>query len=168
MPIAPAARAPSPDFDRRCDRRVFADRPRHAALLRQRQAPVAIDMNLDLFDQRPNSRIARRLGDGAVEGLIRLMEGAAVAGSARFALALQLGEEGDDLAALGALGGEPRGCLLERLPNDDRLGQRAERNTGRECARLREYLDEPLVGELAHRLAHRRAAEAVGCRQLGL
>ncbi len=95
-------------FDRRRDGGVFADGARHAALLRQCQPPVAIDMNFDLFDQRPNAAIARSLGDRAMKGLVRLMEGIAIAGSARFALALQVGEEGDDLTALRALGGEPR------------------------------------------------------------
>ena len=106
------------------DRCVFADGARHAAFLRQCQAPVAIDVNFDLFDQRQNSAIARSLGDGAVKRLIRLMKGIAIAGSARFALALQVGEEGDDLAALAALGGESRRRLLQRLANDDRLGKR--------------------------------------------
>src|ERR1700733_16176756 len=92
-------------FDRRRDRRVLADSARHAALLRQGQPPVAIDMNFDLFDQRPNSAITRSLGDRAVKGLVRMMEGIAIAGSARFALTLQLGGGGGDLGALAEIGG---------------------------------------------------------------
>ena len=125
------------------------DGARHAARLRQREAPVAVDVDLDLLDQRPNSAIACGLGDGAVKGLVRLMEGIAVAGAARFALSLQVGEEGDDLAALRALRGEPRGCLFQRPANDNRLGQRGERYARCECARLREYLDQPFVGQFA-------------------
>ena len=125
-------------------------------------------MNLDLFNQRPNPPIASSLGDSAVKGLVRLMESIAIAGSARFALALELREESDDLAALGALGGEPRRCLFERLANDDRLGKRGKRNARGERARLRENLDEPLVSEFAQRLADWRSAEAVRFGQLRL
>ena len=168
MPIAPAARAPSPEFDRRRNGGVLADRARHSALLRQRQSPIAIDMNFDLFDEPPNTAITGGVGDGAVESLVRLMECVAVASSAGFALALQLREQGDDLTPLGALGGEPRGSLFERLANDDRLGKRVERDAGGERARLRKYLDQSFVGEFAHGFTHWRAAEAVGFRQLRL
>ena len=95
-------------FDRRGDGAVFGYGARHAPRLRQGQAPIAVDVNLDLLDQRPNSAIARGLGDRAVKGLVRLMEGAAVAEAACFALALEVGEERDDLAASRPLGGEPR------------------------------------------------------------
>ena len=92
------------------------------------------------------------------------MEGIAVAGATCFALSLQVGKEDDDLAALRALRGEPGGCLFQRLANDDRLGQRGERYARYERAGLREYLDEPFVGEFAHGLPHRRAAKAVRFR----
>src|SRR5208282_860644 len=151
-------------FDCRRDGGVLADGPLHAALLRQCQPPVAIDMDFDLFDQRPNPAIAGGLGDGGMKGLVRLMEGVAIAGATRLTLALQVGKEGDDLAALGALGGEPGGCLFQRLANDNHLGQRGERYARYECARLREYLDQPFVGEFAQGFAHRRAAEAVDFR----
>ena len=155
-------------FDCRCDRGVLLNRARHAAGLRQGQSPVAIDMNFDLFDERPNAATSGGLGDRAVKGLVSLMEGVAIADITRFALALQLGAQRNDVAALRALGGEPRGRLFQRLANNNRLRQRGERYACCECARLREYFDEPFVGELAHRLAHWRSAEAVGSRQIDL
>jgi len=94
-------------------------------------------VNLDLFDQRPNAPVARRLSDGAVEGFVPLMESIAVARSARFALPLELGEKGDDLTAPGALGGEPRRRLLERLANDDRFRKRGKISMSPSSASLR-------------------------------
>ena len=73
-------------------------------------------------------RDTRGLGDRAVKGLVRLMEGVAVAGAACFALALQVGDESDDLAASRPLGREPRRRLFQRLADDNRLGQRGERD----------------------------------------
>ena len=95
-------------FDRRRDGAVLGNRAGHAPRLRQGEASIAVDVNLDLLDQRPNSAIARGFGDRAMKGLVRLMEGVAVAETGGFALALEVSEEGDHLAALRPLGGEPR------------------------------------------------------------
>ena len=155
-------------LDCRGDRLVLADGARHPSLLRQCQPPVAIDMNLDLLDQRPNPAMAGDLGDGAVKRLVRLMEGFAIAGAHRFALALQDGRAGRGSGCGRALRGEPRRRLFQRLANDDRLRQRGQRYARDEDARLRKYLEQPFVGEFQDRLAHRRAAEAVGHRDFGL
>ena len=100
-------------LDCRGDCGVLADGARHPARLRQCQPSVAIDLNFDLLDQRPNPAMAGGLGDGAVKALVRLMEGCAIAGSHRFALALQMGAQGDDLAALGRA---PRRAAPTSLP----------------------------------------------------
>src|SRR5277367_2649926 len=67
----------------------------------------------------------------------------------------------NNLAAARPLRREPHGGLLERLTYHDRLRQSRERNPRGKCARLREYLDQTLIGQLENRFAHRGAADAV-------
>src|SRR6202166_5384087 len=46
---------------------MLGDHARDSSLLRQRQPAIAIDVHLDLLDQRPDDRISRDFRDGCVK-----------------------------------------------------------------------------------------------------
>ena len=79
------------------------------------EAPIAFDMNLDLLDQRPNSAIARGLGDRAVKGLVRLMEGVTVADALSSRWRCRWATSAMISLRRRPLGREPRRCLFQRL-----------------------------------------------------
>ena len=90
------------------------------------------------------------------------MEGVAVSRQIGFALAFEDRPQRENLAAARAVRGEAGRSLFERFTDDDRLGQRGERDARDESARLREYFDQALIGELEDRFANGRAADAIG------
>ena len=100
----------------------------HSAGLRQGQPAIAIDLDLDLLDELPDSGVAGDFRDGGVKQFVGLVEGFAVAGGSGLALPLQHRAQRQDLARCRALGGQPRGGFLERLADDDGLGEGVDRN----------------------------------------
>ena len=91
-------------LDRVQDLCMLGNHLRYAPRLRQGEATVAIDMDLDLLDQRPDSRISRDLGNGCVKSLIRLVKSLAVGRRIRLALALQERMQAKHLAGCRAFG----------------------------------------------------------------
>lgn len=61
----------------------------HPPPLRKRQPTITIDVKLDLLNEFPDSGVAGDIGNGGVKHFVCLMEGLAVFGIARLALALQ-------------------------------------------------------------------------------
>src|SRR5258708_31745555 len=90
-------------LDRRQNALMLRDHLRHPPRLRQSKLAKAVDMNLDLLDQRPDAWVSRNIGDRRMKQLVGLVEGVAIAGRVRLALPLQDRMQAEDLAR----GGEP-------------------------------------------------------------
>src|SRR5262245_36110780 len=58
---------------------VLSQHARHPSRHGQGQPPIAVDLNLDLLDQGPDSRMARKLRDLGGKGLVSRMDALAIA-----------------------------------------------------------------------------------------
>src|SRR4051812_28501033 len=123
-------------FDRGEHGLVFDDHLGDPAKLGQGEPPIAVDMDLYLLDVFPDARIACDIGNGSMKSLVGLVKRIAVAGRAGLALALQDRLQRQDLAWRRAFGGEPRGRFLQRLADDDGLGECRDWNASDEDAGL--------------------------------
>src|ERR1700730_8952103 len=88
---------------------MLPDPPRDPPFLRQRQPAIAIDVYLDLLDQRPDSGISGDFRNRRVKHFVGAMEGVSGPGSVGFALTLQDRMQNQNLASRRALDGQRGG-----------------------------------------------------------
>src|SRR5258708_33314413 len=91
-------------FDRGHDRLMLGDHLCDPSPLRQRQPPVAVDMDFHLLDQSPAPGMPSDLSDAGVKRLVRLMEGFTIPGGFSFPLTFQGRTQRQNLAGRGTLG----------------------------------------------------------------
>src|SRR3954470_11388338 len=88
--------------DRLHDGGMFGYHPSHAAGFRQGQPPAAVDLHLDLLDDRPESGIPGNFRQQGMERLVGLVKALVISGSQHAALKLEVGIERPDVQRAGA------------------------------------------------------------------